>query len=166
MLAAIARDAELPLLADEAASLAERLSAGRFFVACVGQFKRGKSTVLNALDGDPVLPTGVTPVTSVVTILRYGAERRGTVFYTAGPNEEIPVEDVPLYVTGEHNHENVKGVAVVEVSSGSAPGTRPLSRRHTRHRVDFRRQQRSDPRVCAAHRCGAVGPRRGSADLR
>ncbi|PYR28251.1 MAG: hypothetical protein DMF98_03450 [Acidobacteria bacterium] len=115
MLAAIARDAELPSVADEAASLAERLSAGRFFVACVGQFKRGKSTVLNALVGDPVLPTGVTPVTSVVTILRYGAERRGTVFYTAGPNEEIPVEDVPLYVTGEHNHENVKGVAVVEV---------------------------------------------------
>ena len=115
MLAAIARDAELPSVADEAASLAERLSAGRFFVACVGQFKRGKSNVLNALVGDPVLPTGVTPVTSVVTILRYGAERRGTVFYTAGPNEEIPVEDVPLYVTGEHNHENVKGVAVVEV---------------------------------------------------
>lgn len=115
MLAAIARDAELPLVADEAASLAERLSAGRFFVACVGQFKRGKSTVLNALVDDRVLPVGVTPVTSAVTILRHGAERRATVRYAAGPSEAIRVEDVPLYVAEEHNHENARGVAAVEV---------------------------------------------------
>ena len=58
-------------VADEARALAERIVAGRFFVACVGQFKRGKSTVLNALVNDRVLPTGVTPVTSVVTMLRF-----------------------------------------------------------------------------------------------
>jgi dynamin family protein len=114
-LAAIARDAELIAVADEASALAERLAAGRFFVACVGQFKRGKSAVLNALVEDRVLPTGVTPVTSVVTILRYGLERRATVCYTAGVREDIAVQNVPLYVTEEHNHENSKGVAIVEV---------------------------------------------------
>lgn len=114
-LAAIAHDAELPLVADEAAKLAERLAAGRFFVACVGQFKRGKSTVLNALVEDRVLPAGVTPVTSAVTILRHGAEPRATVFYAAGVSEDIAVDDVPLYVTEEHNHENTRGVAAVEV---------------------------------------------------
>ena len=91
-LAAIARDAELPLVADEAATLAERLTSGRFFVACVGQFKRGKSTVLNALVEDRVLPVGVTPVTSAVTILRHGVDRRATVFYAAGLSEPIAVE--------------------------------------------------------------------------
>jgi len=30
-------------------SVAERVSEGRFYVACIGQFKRGKSSVLNAL---------------------------------------------------------------------------------------------------------------------
>ena len=114
-LAAIARDAELPLVADEAAKLAERVAARRFFVACVGQFKRGKSTLLNALVDDRVLPAGVTPVTSAVTILRQGNNRRATVFYAAGLNEDIPVDDVPLYVTEEHNHENARGVAAVEV---------------------------------------------------
>lgn len=114
-LAAIARDAALPLVADEAASLAERLSAGRFFVACVGQFKRGKSTVLNALVSDRVLPVGVTPVTSAITILRYGPARRATVFYSVGRSEAIPVEDVALYVSEAHNHENARGVAAVEV---------------------------------------------------
>ena len=45
--------------------MAERVSEGRFYVACIGQFKRGKSSVLNALVGDRVLPTGVVPVTTV-----------------------------------------------------------------------------------------------------
>ena len=66
-------------LAAEAGSLADRLAAGRLYLACVGQFKRGKSTLLNALVGEPVLPVGVQPVTSIVTTVRYGAAaaRRG-----------------------------------------------------------------------------------------
>lgn len=36
---------------DDACSAAERIEGGRFYVACVGQFKRGKSTLLNALIG-------------------------------------------------------------------------------------------------------------------
>ena len=103
------------MVADETAALAERLAAGRFFVACVGQFKRGKSSVLNALVEDRVLPVGVTPVTSAVTILRYGPERRALVSYTAGASEPSPVEDIALYVADEHNHENARGVAAVEV---------------------------------------------------
>jgi hypothetical protein len=113
--AAIARDAELPAVAAEAASLAERLASGRFYVACVGQFKRGKSTLLNALVGDDVLPAGVTPVTSAVTILRYGAVRGARVSYAAGTSEPIAVADIALYVSEAHNHENRRGVAAVEV---------------------------------------------------
>jgi hypothetical protein len=52
--------------------LAERLRDGRFHVVCVGQFKRGRSTLINALVGEDALPTGVVPVTSVVTVLRHG----------------------------------------------------------------------------------------------
>ena len=115
VLASVANDADLPLIAQAASALGERLVGGRFFVACVGQFKRGKSTVLNALVDARVLPVGVTPVTSAVTILRYGVERRATVSYVAGPSEAIPVENIALYVAEEHNHENVRGVAVVEV---------------------------------------------------
>jgi hypothetical protein len=114
-LASVARDADLPRVADEATTLGARLRAGRFFVACVGQFKRGKSTVLNALVDDAVLPVGVTPVTSAVTILRYGSERQATVMYTSGRSEPIPVGEIAVYVAEEHNHENQRGVAAVEV---------------------------------------------------
>jgi len=59
-------------VAEEARELAARVSEGRFYVACVGQFKRGKSTLLNALVGHEVVPTGFVPVTAVPTVIRFG----------------------------------------------------------------------------------------------
>ena len=61
-------------VAEEARELAARVSEGRFYVACVGQFKRGKSTLLNALVGHEVVPTGCIPVTAVPTVIRFGDE--------------------------------------------------------------------------------------------
>ena len=47
-----------------------RIVEGRLRVAVLGQFKRGKSTLLNALLGTPLLPTGITPVTAIPTFIR------------------------------------------------------------------------------------------------
>jgi hypothetical protein len=47
-----------------------RTEEGRLRVAMLGQFKRGKSTLLNALLGVPLLPTGITPVTAIPTYVR------------------------------------------------------------------------------------------------
>jgi hypothetical protein len=68
------RNLGLSLVAEEARELAARVSEGRFYVACVGQFKRGKSTLLNALVGHEVVPTGFVPVTAVPTVIRFGDE--------------------------------------------------------------------------------------------
>jgi len=48
-LAQLAADAGASRIAEEARLLGERVAEGRFHVACVGQFKRSKSSVLNAL---------------------------------------------------------------------------------------------------------------------
>ena len=53
--AALSRDD----LAQEIADLASRLGEGRFFVAVLGQFKRGKSSLVNALVGRTILPVGM-----------------------------------------------------------------------------------------------------------
>ena len=47
-----------------------RTEEGRLRVAMLGQFKRGKSTLLNALLGVPLLPTGIIPVTAIPTYVR------------------------------------------------------------------------------------------------
>src|SRR5208282_5693193 len=98
----------------EVQQLVARISEGRFFVDCVGQFKRGKSTLLDAFIGEQILPTGVVPVTAVPTVLRYGDERTARVLIDTRWRTIQP-EDLPQYVSEELNPENSKQVAGVEV---------------------------------------------------
>jgi len=101
-------------IATDAAALNERLAEGRFYVACVGQFKRGKSTLLNALIGQPLLPVGVVPITTAVTVVRFGDERHARV--CVGDRwREIAVDDIGAYVSEEQNPANEKGVSLLEV---------------------------------------------------
>jgi GTP-binding protein EngB required for normal cell division len=102
-------------IASTARSIAERVSEGRFYVACVGQFKRGKSTFLNALIGHSVLPTAVVPVTAVPTIIRHGERLAARVRFQSAAWTDIPVSTVEEYVSEDKNPENTKSVAGVEI---------------------------------------------------
>src|SRR5690554_7425793 len=53
--------------------------AGRMSVVVLGEFNHGKSTVVNALLGEEILPTGITPTTVVITHLVYGEEARAEI---------------------------------------------------------------------------------------
>jgi len=99
----------------EARELAARLSEGRFYVACLGQFKRGKSTLINALIEEAILPVGFVPVTAVPTVVRYGEQRGARVRERDGSWLPIAVSDLQDYVTEERNPENTKRVEGVEV---------------------------------------------------
>lgn len=102
-------------IADEASNLAARVSEGRFYVACIGQFKRGKSTLLNALVGQQVLPTGFVPVTAVPTVIRYGNQLRARVRMRDGSWRDVAIPDLKDYVTEEGNPENTRGVDGAEL---------------------------------------------------
>jgi hypothetical protein len=113
-LARLADDAGAPELAADATALAERLAEGRFYVACVGQFKRGKSTLLNALVGQRLLPAGIVPITTAVTVLRWGPAPRARVHLDRGWHE-IATAELAAYVSEAQNPANRKGVTLVEV---------------------------------------------------
>lgn len=114
-LAELAEEFEAEQVANDARPVVERVSDGRFYVACIGQFKRGKCSVLNALVGANVLPTGVVPVTAVPTIVRYGRRAAARVRFEAGEWIDIPVKTVDEYVSEDKNPENAKHVAVLEI---------------------------------------------------
>ncbi len=112
-LAEIAAGLGEPSTTEDIRRLLSRVKGGRFFVACVGQFKRGKSTLLDALVGEEILPTGVVPVTTVPTVLRYGAQRTARVLID-GEWKTIRPEELSQYVSEELNPENRKRVEGVE----------------------------------------------------
>jgi GTP-binding protein EngB required for normal cell division len=114
-LAKIAEEFGAEQIATTARSIAERSAQGRFYVACIGQFKRGKSTLLNALIGSAVLPAGVIPVTAVPTVIRYGPRLAARVSLQHEGWTDIPPELVEEYVSEEKNPENAKGVTGVEI---------------------------------------------------
>ncbi|HOV84965.1 MAG TPA: dynamin family protein [Syntrophobacteraceae bacterium] len=92
-----------------------KLEEEAFNLVILGQFKRGKSTFINALLGESILPTAIVPLTSVVTILRYGPTLRVEVRYLDDRREEIRLSDLPAYITERENPENQKGVKEVTV---------------------------------------------------
>lgn len=103
--------------------LGDRLRQGRFHLAVLGQFKRGKSTFLNALLGETILPSAVVPLTAIPTFISHGERLRCSVFFLEekGPVEVSPSGSEELksflatYVTEEGNPNNTMGVERVEV---------------------------------------------------
>ncbi|MEJ5301659.1 MAG: dynamin family protein [Thermodesulforhabdaceae bacterium] len=87
-----------------------------FELVVVGQFKRGKTYLINALLGEELLPTGVVPLTSIVTVITYGEKVSATVFFADGITREIAVEEIGEYVTEIGNPRNEKNVQEVQVS--------------------------------------------------
>jgi len=114
-LADLAQELAADAIAEEARELAARVAEGRFYVACVGQFKRGKSTLLNALVGHEVVPTGFVPVTAVPTVIRFGEALHARVRMRDGSWHEVGLPGLKEYVTEELNPENQKGVEGAEV---------------------------------------------------
>lgn len=114
-LAAIADEFGAEHTSGDARSVAERVAEGRFYVACVGQFKRGKSTLINALIGASVLPAGVVPVTTVPTVIRHGDHRQARIRFQTKGWSAVLLDELDEYVSEDKNPENAKAVAGVEV---------------------------------------------------
>ncbi len=60
------------------------LRQGVFRLLVLGDMKRGKSTFVNALIGEHLLPSDVNPCTAVLTVLRYGPLKKVTVYFKNG----------------------------------------------------------------------------------
>ncbi len=84
-------------------------------VAILGQFKAGKSSFINSLIGQDILPVGVIPVTTVITRLQYGKEPKVLVTQFDGSTVTIAIDEVGQFVSEEKNPANKKNVEVVDV---------------------------------------------------
>lgn len=104
-----------PDLVPRARRFAERLETGRFHVSILGEFKRGKSTLINALVGGEVLPMGVVPVTAIQTEV-HGGQFGARVDFLDGTRMPIGLDELREYVTETANPENKREVERVEVS--------------------------------------------------
>jgi small GTP-binding protein len=92
---------------------------GLFLLVVAGEFNSGKSSFINALLGERVLPEGVTPTTDRINRLRYGAE----------PSEHL-LEAYLLDRT--YPADLLREITIVDT-----PGTNAIIRRHEELTRDF-----------------------------
>ncbi len=104
------------LRADVAADLRDKIVEQRFDLVVAGQFKRGKTSLINALIGTALLPVAVVPLTSVITVLTWGPTVTAAIVYQSGERKEIAVDALPGYVTERGNPSNQKGVREAHVT--------------------------------------------------
>jgi small GTP-binding protein len=93
--------------------------AGLFLLVIAGEFNSGKSSFINALLGERVLPEGVTPTTDRINLLRHGPE--------------VTEQQVEAYLLERtHPAELLRELNVVDT-----PGTNAVIRRHEELTRDF-----------------------------
>lgn len=94
---------------------AELVSSRLYRVAVIGAFKRGKSSLINALIGASVLPTDVLPLTAAITRLTYGTERKIIIHYKDGTGEEKTLEELMDYATKYDRKREATAATVREI---------------------------------------------------
>ncbi len=80
---------ELSAIAGDAAQAAADFDQP-LLVTVMGEFSSGKSTFVNAFIGHDVAPTGITPTTATINIVKYGREPGGRISFRDGTIEPLP----------------------------------------------------------------------------
>jgi len=100
--------------------LREKIENNVFNLVVLGQFKRGKTSLINALLGAEILPTAVVPLTSIATILKYGEMLNINVHFNDGRVTKIEPATLTQYVTEKGNPRNEKDVQEVIITYPSS----------------------------------------------
>ena len=106
----------LPQIDDEI----DKLETSSFYLAVLGQFKRGKTTFINALLGEEILPTGILPLTSIITLIRFGERKKAEVVFLDNRRCTIDPTELRQYVSESENAKNEKKVHHVELAYPSS----------------------------------------------
>lgn len=124
----------------------KRLIEEKLFVVVCGEFKQGKSSLMNALLNEPGLfPVDVDITTNLVSTITYGETEKITVVVGESGEEqskEIKRAEIPDYVTEQHNKGNVRKAKLLILQSPNSqlkeglvlvdtPGVGSLNVEHT-----------------------------------
>jgi small GTP-binding protein len=80
--------------------LVRKLEEDRFHLVVVGEFNHGKTTFVNALLGEAVLPVGVTPTTAAIHHIRWAERPEAFAVATTGERRAIAFEDAKRFAVG------------------------------------------------------------------
>ena len=115
----LSKNYNLSDIASELKSESDKLKNEYLYLVVIGQFKRGKSTLINALIGNDLLPTAVLPLTSIITMIKFGEQQKVKIIFEDESVLIILHHELHNYITESGNPKNEKKVKLVEILSPS-----------------------------------------------
>lgn len=85
-----------------------------FKIQIVGTFKNGKSTFINALLGEDILPTKIVPCTAVINEIKYGESKKAILNFR-NPLPETLLSDIPAATLAHMEAHGMKNVPPMEI---------------------------------------------------
>lgn len=110
----IINDISLTQYAEGLRQLGTKVDADTFKIQIVGTFKNGKSTFINALLGEDILPTKALPCTSVINEIKYG-ETKKAILNFRNPLPETLLSDIPAVTLNHMKAHGMKDVPSMEI---------------------------------------------------
>lgn len=89
------------------------LTQNKFSVGIMGEFKRGKSTVINALLGQEIMPADILPCSATMNRVTYDTNPRAEVIMHDGTVKNVNIDGIADYVT-KTNEDNANRASMVD----------------------------------------------------
>ena len=103
----IIRGINLDSLCEEIDNIAQGFYTKTINVMVMGGICTGKSTVINALLGDEILPTNVLPCLPLITEIKYGESKKAVLHFCNSLPESLPLNVIPAKI---HEHIQLHGM--------------------------------------------------------
>lgn len=126
---------------EELQTIKRQVDSRNFFVAFIGQYSAGKSSLINNLLGRQILPGGRVETTPILTYISYGVQEGGRLFYLDGNTEDIDLDAVMDITQSNHAARKLDTIEHLEIFLNEpiladgmilldTPGINTLIRRH------------------------------------
>lgn len=90
---------ELTEIRDALRSSRKKLGSHKFSVGMLGEFKRGKSMVINSLLGENILPSDIEPATATMNRVTYDITPHAQLLMKDGSTKDVDIGDLKNYIT-------------------------------------------------------------------
>lgn len=100
---------ELPILNNELQKIYSKFKRTNFQISVVGEFSRGKSTLINRILGQNVLPVGDTPTTSMITKVVFNNDPKIVLCSTDGIKKAYPISEESWETIVSNQVDNASG---------------------------------------------------------
>lgn len=110
----VIKDLNMSAASDNLDKLSKKVNNDTFKIQVIGTFKNGKSTFINSLLGEAVLPAYALPCTAVINEVKYGEEKEAILYFRNPLPENLPASISPKALAHMQKH-NMKDVPPLHI---------------------------------------------------